>query len=172
MKDNTIISAIMNPVRQRVLQYLLLHESGTVSAIRLELSDVPPASLYRHINIMLEAGLITVAEERKIRGTVEKTYRLAAQPPDGTEPKDYPLLFQSGLLSLLASFQQYFQSEQPDPYKDMLTLTTSTLLLTDEEFMELLQKIWALYQEVLGNKPSAGRKQRRITLISSPCEET
>lgn len=79
--------------------------------------------------------------------------QIAVQPPDGTEPEDYPLPFQSGLLSLLASFQHYFQSEQADPFRDMPSHTTSTLLLTDEDFMELLQKIRSLYQEVLSNPP-------------------
>ena len=38
---------VMNPVRQRIFQYLLLHETGTVKEIRKALPDVPGASLYR-----------------------------------------------------------------------------------------------------------------------------
>ena len=38
---------VMNPARQRVFQYFLLHETGTVKEIRKALPDVPSASLYR-----------------------------------------------------------------------------------------------------------------------------
>ena len=38
---------VMNPVRQRIFQYLLLHETGTVKEIRKALPDVPGASLAR-----------------------------------------------------------------------------------------------------------------------------
>ena len=38
---------VMNPVRQRIFQYFLLHETGTVKEIRKALPDVPSASLYR-----------------------------------------------------------------------------------------------------------------------------
>ena len=32
---------VMNPVRQRIFQYFLLHETGTVKEIRKALPDVP-----------------------------------------------------------------------------------------------------------------------------------
>ena len=44
---------IMNPVRQRIAQYLILHRTGTVSEIAAALSDVPRPSLYRHMNVLL-----------------------------------------------------------------------------------------------------------------------
>ena len=43
---------VMNPVRQRIFQYLLLHETGTVKEIRKALPDVPGASLYRHMKLL------------------------------------------------------------------------------------------------------------------------
>ena len=39
---------VMNPVRQRIFQYFLLHETGTVKEIRKVLPDIPSASLYRY----------------------------------------------------------------------------------------------------------------------------
>lgn len=75
MNQQDFTKIIMNPVRQRIVQYLILHEEGTVSSIREELNDIPPASLYRHIKILYEAGGIEVVRERKVRGTVEKPMR-------------------------------------------------------------------------------------------------
>jgi DNA-binding transcriptional ArsR family regulator len=40
------------------------------------LTDVPQATLYRHIAILVEAGFLAVASERRVRGTIERTYTL------------------------------------------------------------------------------------------------
>ena len=45
---------VMNPVRQRIFQYFLLHETGTVKKIRKALPDIPSASLYRHIKVLAD----------------------------------------------------------------------------------------------------------------------
>ena len=67
---------VMNPVEQRIFQYLLLHETGTVKEIRKALPDVPGASLYRHMKLLTESGILTVVGENRIRGTVESIYSL------------------------------------------------------------------------------------------------
>ena len=36
-----MVEVVMNPVRQRIFQYLLIHEKGTVKEIKKELQDIP-----------------------------------------------------------------------------------------------------------------------------------
>lgn len=170
--DKNMMEIIMNPVRQRICQYLILHQAGTANEMKQEWNDIPVASLYRHIRILLDAGCTEVQSERKIRGTIEKTYVLAANPIGEPGQGDIESLIQSGLLSIMGSFQKYFAAEAADPQRDLLSLGTSTLLLTDEEFMELMQKIGSALNEVLSRQPGEGRKQRRLTIISSPREES
>lgn len=66
----------MNPARQRIFQYFLLHETGTVKEIRKALPDIPSASLYRHIKILADSSILMVVDENRIRGTVESVYQL------------------------------------------------------------------------------------------------
>ena len=163
----------MNPVRQRIIQYLLLNGKGTAGEIKEELSDIPTASLYRHIKILLEGGCIEVLEEKKIRGTVEKTYGLIAQPM-GAAPgqEEVAQLIQSSLMSIMISFRQYFsENKEADPSKDMIFMSASTLLLTEAEFMEMTGRMGAVINDYIQNKPGQGRQPRRLTMISSPCEE-
>jgi DNA-binding transcriptional ArsR family regulator len=162
---------IMNPVRQRIIQYFILNKEGTTGEIQKYTPDIPPASLYRHMKILLEAGLIEVADENKVRGTVEKTYRIVQKPAEEMGKQELGAVFQTGLMSLQAVFMKYFSSDECDPAKDMLSFSTSTLMMTDEEFMNFLLKLSAIFQEAIKNKPGEGRKPRRMTLISSPCEE-
>ena len=51
----------MNPARQRIFQYFLLHETGTVKEIRKALAD---------------SSILMVVGENRIRGTVESVYQL------------------------------------------------------------------------------------------------
>lgn len=172
MDTKSFAQIIMNPVRQRIIQYLLIHEKGTPAEIQAELSDVPTASLYRHIKKLYDGNCITVVEEKRVRGTIEKTYAMV-QNPFNEEPtmQDLSAMFYTFLLSLQTSFLQYFEKEGADPKRDMLTLSTSTLMLSEEEFMAFMQKLGEVFETVIHNGPTEGRKSRRITFISSPGEE-
>jgi DNA-binding transcriptional ArsR family regulator len=170
MKRN-LVEIVMNPVRQRIIQYLIIHGQGSTGEMRLELTDIPPASLYRHVKLLLDSGLIEVTKEERIRGAVEKTYRLAQNPDQDMKQQDIGAMLQTGLVSLMNDFQKYFLSETNDPVKDMLSFSTSTLMMTDEEFLDFLMKLSALFGEAIKNTPGSGRKPRRLTLISSPSED-
>jgi len=168
--DKTIADVIMNPVRQRIAQYLLVHGSGTVGDMAREMTDVPRPSLYRHIKVMLDAGCIEVTDSKAVRGAVEKTYALVKNIIKDPTNSEIGLFIQSILLNIAGSFASYFQDESADPRKDMLSVSASTLLLSDEEFMEMLGKIGSVFNDYIGNKPNEDRKQRRLTIISSPAD--
>lgn len=160
---------VMNPVRQRIFQYFLLHETGTVKEIRKALPDIPSASLYRHIKILADSSILMVVGENRIRGTVESVYRLnkdamAAEDETGNA-------VQMSLLSICASFVKYFSTGHADPQKDMLLLTSCTLLLTDEEFSEYLSEINQVTVKYMKQAPSESSKMRGITFISAPTNE-
>ena len=160
---------VMNPARQRIFQYFLLHETGTVKEIRKALQDIPSASLYRHIKILADSSILGVVGENRIRGTVESVYQLnkdAMATEDETENA-----VQMSLLSICTSFAKYFSSGNADPQKDMLLFTNCTLLLTDEEFSKYLSEINQVTVKYMKQTSSESSKTRRITLISAPTNE-
>lgn len=158
----------MNPVRQRIIQYLLVHEKGTVKDIKSALVDIPSASLYRHIKILNDNGVIVVAEENKIRGTVEKVYQfnktsLEVDDENGTA-------VQMSLFNLCAAFARYFSSGHADPRKDLLMLSGCTLTLTDEEFMQFLTELNEVTTKYMTKPVTQTSAPRQITFISSPVD--
>ena len=164
-----IAEVVLNPVRQRIFQYLLIHETGTVKEIRKALPDVPSASLYRHMKILADHSIIMVVSENRIRGTVESVYQLnksALQIDDANGEA-----VQTALLGFCASFAKYFASGHANPKKDMLLMTTCTLTLTDEEFMEFLSEINQVAVKYMDIGIKEGSTTRQITLISSPTDE-
>lgn len=159
---------VMNPVRQRIFQYLLVHETGTIKDLRKALPDVPSASLYRHMKILTDSALLTVVGENRIRGTVESIYQLnkralELEDADGT-------MVQMSLLSICASFAKYFSSGHANPRADMLLLSTCTLTLTDEKFASFLAEINQLAVKYMNAEVCEGSKTRQITLISAPAD--
>ncbi len=160
---------VMNPVRQRIFQYFLLHETGTVKEIRKALPDIPSASLYRHVKILADSSILMVVGENRIRGTVESVYRLN-QDAMTTEDETGNAV-QMSLLSICASFAKYFSTGHAEPQRDMLLLTNCTLLLTDQEFSEYLSEINQVTVKYMKEENSEGSKMRRITLISAPVNE-
>lgn len=159
---------VMNPVRQRIFQYLLVHETGTVKEIRKALPDVPSASLYRHMKILTEHGILTVIGENRIRGTVESIYQLNKSALEIEDANGSAV--QSALLGICASFAKYFSGDSPDPKKDMLLMTTCTLTLNDTEFMDFLTEINQVAVKYMDIPIKDGSKTRQITLISAPTD--
>ena len=162
---------VMNPVRQRIFQYFLLHETGTVKEIRKALPDVPSASLYRHIKILTDSTILMVVGENRIRGTVESVYQLNKDAMATEDEDENGNAVQMSLLSICAAFAKYFSSGKADPKKDMLLFTNCTLLLTDEEFSGFLTEINQIAVKYMKKEAVEGSKTRQITLISAPSNE-
>ena len=164
-----IAEVVMNPVRQRIFQYFLLHETGTVKDIRKALPDVPSASLYRHVKILADSSILIVVGENRIRGTVESTYRLNKSALSAGDASGDAV--QMSLLSICAAFAKYFSGGDADPERDMLLFTNCTLLLTDGEFSDFLSEINEVALKYMKVEAKAGSKTRQITLISAPVNE-
>lgn len=159
---------IMNPVRQRIIQYLMVHDKGTVKEIKSKLSDIPTPSLYRHVKILAENSVIVVAQENRIRGTVESVYQLN---PNALVVEDEDgMAVQVSLMSICTAFAKYFASGYADPRKDMFMLTSCTLMLTDDEFGTFLKEINELAMKYISKEPTEGCRPRQVTLISSPTQ--
>ena len=160
---------VMNPVRQRIFQYFLLHETGTVKDIKKALPDVPSASLYRHVKILADSSILVVVGENRIRGTVESIYRLNKSALSAGDESGNAV--QMSLLSICAVFAKYFSGGNADPERDMLLFTNCTLLLTDGEFSDFLSEINEVALKYMKVEAKADSKTRQITLISAPVNE-
>ncbi len=168
---NSYIDACLNPVRQRILQVLIEKKEASAAQILEILTDIPRASLYRHIKILADAGVIEAVREVPKRGSVEKFYALAAPPAEAKSNEGMNQMIQSALIAIANDFSCYFSEGEKDPQKDMLTVGQATLMLSDEEFVAFLTEYSNLLAKFLHHKPSEERKTRKITFISSPADD-
>ncbi|MBI5667167.1 MAG: helix-turn-helix domain-containing protein [Chloroflexi bacterium] len=167
---------ILHPVRMRVLMALAGRQM-TARQIAALLPDVPPATLYRHLNTMTEGGILAVVEENRVRGTVEKVYALASphaaylSPADvsGMTKDDYMHLFTTFAVSLLGDFARYLNSrDEIDPVKDNVGFQKLPMHLSDEEMREFGQGLNDLFSRFAANPPAPDRQRRLFSLIFMP----
>ena len=164
------MDACMNSTRQRIMQVIMIKKEATSAEIGEELPDIPRASLYRHIKVLLDAEIIVVVKEESKRGSIEKTYAIATKMPYEDNNQEYNSLIQSALMGLQGEFHRYFNGVNPDPNRDLLTVGSASLMMSDEEMMEFISAYGQLVQRYLSNKPSGSRKVRKVTLVVSPNE--
>jgi DNA-binding transcriptional ArsR family regulator len=171
------LDLLLHPVRLRILRTLLDGHPATTAQLRERLPDIPPATMYRHVGALAEAGVLEVLDEKRIRGTVERTYRVswhraeidpAARATMTTD--DHRRTFTAFVGGLLADFDQYLTHEPADPTADGVTYQQAALWLTDDEMAELLTEIRASVTNRLGRDPGQNRTRRMISLVSMPAE--
>jgi DNA-binding transcriptional ArsR family regulator len=171
---NEKANLILHPVRLQIIKALVGDKKLTVQEIGQYLSDVPQATLYRHLNKLVQGGIIESVAQNQVRGTVEKVYALASN--GGITPQEFMessseeklgvfIQFVSGLIN---DFGNYVEQKNIDPIKDGLSFRQVDLHLNDQEFMEFAKGLGAVFQKYIQNTPGKGRKKRTIATIMIP----
>lgn len=70
---------LLHPARLRILQYIRLHGNISTTELLAVLRDIPRATVYHHVKLLEENGMIEVTAEKRIRGSVEKTYGIKGE---------------------------------------------------------------------------------------------
>ena len=144
---------LLHPVRLRIVQAFLGDRTLTVGQLAAELGDVSPASLYRHVALLTEAGVLQVAAERRVRAVIERTYMLrvhAAQiQPDeaaAMTPEQHLAAFMACAAGMLADAERYLTTGTPDPLRDGASYRMAAMWLTDAEFADLVRDLATVFQ--------------------------
>ncbi|HSP46652.1 MAG TPA: helix-turn-helix domain-containing protein [Clostridiaceae bacterium] len=177
--DNKVLSGLLNPIRMRMMQIVLKNQTATTKMFADDLPHVPPASLYRHINRLVADGILEVCGENRIRGTIEKVYRLRHNPFQEMEDigtsghkEEHDNLFYTFAMTLLSDFNNYTSTEGYDLQKDKVGFRSFPLYLNDEECLEFIDALKVLLQNVTSNGPENGRSLRKFSFTIMPTEET
>ena len=167
---------MFHPIRMRIITAITSSQM-TAKDLAQVMPDIPQTTLYRHINALVEGGILQITDETPVRGTVERTYSLASQPslkPDdlrGMKKGDYEQAFTVYLSTLMSAAQKYLQSKGEgsfDPLADGVDLSLATLHLSDEEFRSMNQRILEILMSVADNQQAPGRRKRVFTYLFIP----
>ncbi len=168
---------LLHPIRFQIITALSSRHM-TARELADAIPDVPLTTLYRHINALVEGGLLQVVGETQIRGTVERTYAVVALPSlksedlHGMTRQDYQQAFLIYLSTLMSAGRRYLESKSEketfDPLKDGVDLSLGTLNLSEEEFRSMNQRILEILIPATSNPPAPGRNPRFFTYLFLP----
>lgn len=171
---------ILHPIRLRIILALARGRPLTAQELGAALLDVPQATLYRHLNRLHRAGVLSVVEERPVRGAVERVYALREESVDlspdlaNASREDHMRYFTTFVASLLGEFARYLHRDQRDTIDlaaDGVGYRQVALYLSDEELVRMAAALNAALLPLLTNAPAPGRRRRILTTILMPAPE-
>jgi hypothetical protein len=163
---------LLHPVRLRIVRAFLGDRALTTSDLAAELADVPAASLYRHVARLVDAGVLAVVAERRVRGALERTYVLRVTAAtvgldeiSAMSADDHRQAFMSFVAGLLGDFDRYLARGEIDFLRDGVGYRMTALWLDDDEHREMLR------EPRVANPPRPGRKRRILGYVLLPGAE-
>lgn len=165
---------LLHPVRLRIVQ-AMIERPMTATEVKNLLGDVAQATLYRHLKQLHDGGLLEIVDERRVRGGVERTYRvvteavsLGADDLIGADADDHFRYFATFVGTLLTDYASYLQTDRIDLAADRVGFRQLPLWLTDEELDELAEELGSALQSRIGHLPGGGRRRRLLTSVVMP----
>jgi DNA-binding transcriptional ArsR family regulator len=166
---------ILHPIRIRIFG-VLAGRKLTTEQIGQLMDDVPPATLYRHINDLIRGGLIVVVGEQRQQGRTTRVLMLkegaglldrgALSPKSAEENAQAVNIFLAGLMAVYASALRDPHVE-PDDWR----LAGYSAYLSVAEERMLARKINALLDAACDNPRKRGRRRRMLAFGSLPDRE-
>jgi DNA-binding transcriptional ArsR family regulator len=171
--EKEIIKVLMHPIRIKIVQELGLRKQATTKELLSSCGDVSQATMYRHINELLKNEIIIVASENIINGIVEKVYTMNSleifninSNPKQYTPDDFLNMFTQYTIALLNDFYQYMKNEHAmDNIEHNIGFSGNSVLLSDEETVEMMKEIYGSIGSKMSNEPNDERKLRKVSVI-------
>lgn len=162
-----IVETVLHPVRLRIVHALMDREL-TARQLSAELSDIPQASLYRHVGRLVDAGVLRVTREERVRGGTQRTYTvvesavtLGPRDFDAASPADHQRYFAAFVGALVAGFDQYLGSTGAAPTRDGVVYQQMPVWVTPAESRQLTAAVTDLLRPLRAR--TGGRRRRRTT---------
>jgi DNA-binding transcriptional ArsR family regulator len=170
------VELLLHPVRLRIVHALSGGRALTTSQIVERITGVSQATVYRHVALLTDAGILEVEGEQRVRGFVERHYRLrrdravidAARAASAT-PDDHRRIFATAMAVLLAEFSGYLDKPGADPVRDQVGYRQHAIWLTDAERERLIEGLREAIVPVLGHGPD-GRRPYLMSPLLFPLE--
>ncbi|MFC9622828.1 helix-turn-helix domain-containing protein [Streptomyces sp. NPDC056930] len=172
------LELLLHPVRVRIVHAMSGGRTRTTSDLCVSLPDVPKTTLYRHVGLLADAGILEVIDEQRVHGAVERHYRLRreratidADAAASMSLKDHRHGFTAAMAALHAEFNAYLDRDDAEPTADSVGYTQVPLWLSQDELAELIAEVRTAIVSRRDNKPTAHRRLHLLSPILFPIEE-
>lgn len=166
---------VIHPVRLRIAGAVVARPMNT-GQIAAALPDVPPATLYRHVHLLLQHGILHVIRTRRVNGIVEATYavrrgavRFGPEEFAAISPRDHTRYLGVLLGTQMVDAQAYFRPRAYDVVRDGATYFRADFHLSDRDARALRRDLLGLAERY--RRPASARRRVRhlaVSLIPAP----
>ena len=139
------------------------------------LPDVSKAMVYRHVDLLAAEGVLEVAEERRVRGAVERYFRLRqdraaidAEAFRAMSPDDHRRVFSTALAVLVAEFSAYLERVDADPAPTWSATGSTRSGSAAQELEQMIIELRQVIAPRLANQAAPERAQYLLVPSSSP----
>lgn len=172
--STTRLDLLLHPVRMRLVHALSAGRVLTTGDLCARLPDLPKATVYRQVERLVRGGVFEVEAERRVRGAVERRYRLARHgaliDPDAAKAmslEDHRRGFTAAMATLLAEFDAYLGRGGAKPASDGVSYRQFSLWLSRAELERLVREV-RKHLLALPNTPGRGRRPYLLSTIFFP----
>jgi DNA-binding transcriptional ArsR family regulator len=166
---------VLHPIRLRILQRLLGRDL-TTTELKADLPDVPATTLYRHVSTLIEAGVVTVVSERRIRGATERTLsfdqttggKIGETEAKAMTVEQHRTALVLLLTRLLADFDRLVDRGDLDTRLDQLGYSQLALYIDRDDTETISTKLLKVLEPYLRETP--GKDRVLLSLITLPDE--
>jgi DNA-binding transcriptional ArsR family regulator len=165
---------LLHPIRLRIV-LATAGDEVTTADIAERLTEVPQATLYRHIAKLADAGILNVVGERQARGAVERTYRVNtteasvnADEAGEMSPDEHLQAFTTFAGILIETYGRYLNTSDATPATDGVSFRQARLWLTDTELDGLVTDVIAALDRYLDLEQTPERRPRLLSTILMP----
>lgn len=171
------VELLLHPVRLRIVHALSGGRTHSAAELCDQLPDIAKATMYRHVGLLADNGILEVASERRVRGSVERRYRLPEKRPAidaeaaaAMSLEDHRSGFPAAMAVLLAEFNAYLDRQGADPVADSVSYRQTTLWLNDAELAEMINVVSAALLANTGNPATEDRRPYLLGTIFFPTQ--
>lgn len=165
---------LLHPVRLRIVLETSA-DDVTASELARRLPDVSQATLYRHIATLVDGHVLDVVAERRVRGGVERTFRLVTQnaglgPDDAASltPDEHLTGFVAFVGALVAAFERYVRHPEAAIDADPVGYRQVALWLSDDETAHLTADLSEVIAPYLAHEARPDRRRVRLGTVLIP----
>jgi DNA-binding transcriptional ArsR family regulator len=171
------LELLLHPIRLRIVWTMSGERVLTTSELGAALPDVPRTTVYRHVGLLADAGVLEVVDEQRVRGVVERHYRLRpeqaridAEAGGAMSLEDHRHGFAAAMAAMLAEFNAYLERPGADPVTDSIGYRQGTLWLSPGELAEMVGELRQVFGSRAGNEPASGRRAHLVSGIFFPTD--
>ncbi|GAA4582737.1 helix-turn-helix domain-containing protein [Planotetraspora phitsanulokensis] len=172
------LELLAHPVRLRIVHAMRGGRELTTAQLCARIPDASKAMVYRHVDVLTAGGILEVAGERRVRGAVERRYRLRldrivvdADAVAALSPDDHRRVFATSMAVLAAEFNAYLDRENSDPAADLVGYRQHAVWLDRGELEQMIGDLRRVLLPWLSNEPAPDRTQYLLSPIFFPIEQ-